>query len=122
VRKKIIAVDFDGVLHRYNSGWQGVAVIPDPPVDGAIEWLVGLLESGYEVHISSSRNVDREGRLAMKAWLVAHGFPVGRLGEIQVPVHKPPAWLTIDDRALTFIGVFPTSEEIEAFRPWHQAE
>ena len=35
----IICVDFDGVIHSYKSGWRGVAVIPDPPVPGAIEWL-----------------------------------------------------------------------------------
>lgn len=34
-----VAVDFDGVLHRYDTPWINAATIPDPPVDGAIEWL-----------------------------------------------------------------------------------
>lgn len=69
--KKIIAVDFDGVLHSYISGWKGARNIPDPPTPGAIRWLSIMLE-GYcdtpdsitamappgifEIHIVSSRS------------------------------------------------------------------
>lgn len=30
VRKPILAVDFDGTLHSYTSGWKGADVVADP--------------------------------------------------------------------------------------------
>ena len=41
--KKIISVDFDGVLHHYTSEWAGPLVITDPPTPGAIPWLLSLV-------------------------------------------------------------------------------
>lgn len=34
-----LVVDFDGVLHAYESPWTSPWTIPDAPVEGAIEWL-----------------------------------------------------------------------------------
>jgi hypothetical protein len=66
--KPILVLDFDGVIHSYTSGWKGAAVIPDPPVPGALEFIVGALDR-FEVHILSSRSHQRGGRNAMKRWL-----------------------------------------------------
>lgn len=33
---------------------------------------------------------------------------------------KPPAFVQIDDRALTFKGVFPSAETLKAFKPWNK--
>lgn len=68
IPKPTIVVDFDGVLHSYTSGWQGPRVIADPPVPGAMEFLVNALEH-YTVAIQSSRSHALGGRRAMKRWL-----------------------------------------------------
>jgi len=40
---------------------------------------------------------------------------------ISWPNKKPPAWLTIDDRAVTFTGDFETLRGvIETFKPWNK--
>lgn len=36
--KPVLAIDFDGTLATYKSGWQGWEKT-DPPIDGAIEFL-----------------------------------------------------------------------------------
>lgn len=128
--KRVIAVDFDGVLHSYTSGWQGADRIPDLPVPGAMKWLYNLVESGkFLVAIFSSRNVG--GRDAMKSWL--HYHLANELGnsdaraqkiieQLAFPLDKPAAWVTIDDRALCFDGCFAnfTPDRLEAFAPWYK--
>ncbi len=52
-RKQTIAVDFDGVIHRYSRGWQDGSIY-DPPVDGAVEALERL-HHRYKVVIFTTR-------------------------------------------------------------------
>lgn len=132
----IICVDFDGVINSYKSGWEGIDVISDDPVPGAIEWLMQHLPTpepicamaepykGPEVQIYSSRSKDAKGVTAMKAWLLKHGLHPAYLSEdiLKFPTQKPAAFLTIDDRAICFEGRFPTSEEMLAFKPWNKKE
>lgn len=119
-RLPIILVDFDGVLHRYSTGWKGHDVVDDVPVKGAIEWLEGLVASGrFSVNIYSSRCRFEEGVDAMAAWLVAHGLSEEALQQIGFPHEKMAAFLTIDDRAWCFAGEFPTEQQILEFKPWY---
>ena len=131
-RRPILCVDFDGVLHSYSSGWKGPRNIPDPPVPGAIEWLeslipcpemVGIGDRGdFQVMIYSSRSRYWGGRGAMQKWLHMHGLGLEWLDEIKFPAKKPPAFLTIDDRAWQFTGTFPTAIEMLEFKPWNKKE
>lgn len=66
--KPILCLDFDGVIHSYASGWKGAANIPDPPVPGALEFMVRALER-FDVAVFSSRSHQWGGRRAMKQWL-----------------------------------------------------
>lgn len=115
-----VAVDFDGVIHSYHSGWKGPLTIPDPPVLGAIEWLEKVTEQ-YNVAIYTARCADSsEGWQAISIWLRKHGLSERALGHITFPVAKPHAVLYIDDRGFQFKGTFPTLDFIKGFQPWYK--
>ena len=120
--KPILCLDFDGVIHSYTSGWKGADVIPDPPVPGALQFIVEALKH-FRVAIYSSRSGQAGGIDAMKAWLANwttdpdYQMP---WHEIEWPTEKPPAFLTIDDRAITFTGEWPSMEVLKNFKPWNK--
>lgn len=126
--KPILCLDFDGVIHSYTSGWKGARVIPDPPVTGAIEFIYRMLnDGGFVVVIHSSRARYFGGISAMRAWLKKHAGNLwnegpGYLGleDVRFVRFKPSALITIDDRALTFNGIWPTIETLRTFKPWNK--
>lgn len=127
--KKIICVDFDGVLHSYKSGWKGADRIPDPPVAGdsiwsnAIDWLEDMIAyPEFIICIFSSRSHYFSGRQAMKKWLRKYGLCEEALKKLRFPKEKPAAFVTIDDRAIVFKGEFPTVANILDFKPWNKKE
>ena len=42
------------------------------------------------------------------------------LNAIKWPTEKPPAMVTLDDRAITFTGEWPSIETLLAFKPWNK--
>jgi len=98
VNKPTVILDFDGVLHSYDSGWKGLAEIPDPPTPGAAAAVAKLRET-YNVAVVSSRCRDAEGSRAVCEWLLKWGIFVD-----EVLAHKPPHVVVVDDRALRFEG------------------
>jgi hypothetical protein len=117
-RKPILVLDFDGVLHSYTSGWQGPTVIPDPPVEGAVEFCDAALEY-FDIRIVSSRCKLPGGPAAIWDWLIKHGFSL--LLKVSPDGTKPAAFVTIDDRAITFMGTWPEIEALKAFKPWNKS-
>lgn len=118
---KTICVDFDGVIHSYDSGWRGVDRIPDPPVPGALAWLSMIrgLE-GWEFKVYSTRCADPAGLDAIAKWFMDHGLP---LRPQELASSKPPAVIYVDDRGFRFEGTFPTLPELEALlTPWNKKE
>lgn len=124
---KTLCVDFDGVIHAYSSGWQGNDVIPDGPVPGAMLWLHWAVKR-YDVCVYSSRSKDPRGIAAMEnaIRLWAHEAELTTdqvsvlVASLSFPAQKPPAWLTIDDRAICFDGNWPDAEQIDNFQPWYK--
>lgn len=125
--RPILCLDFDGVIHSYSSGWKGAAVIPDPPVPGAIEFIYSAVEH-FRVAIFSSRSRQDGGIDAMRGWLrmalaaaIDDKADVDRVfALIEWPEEKPAAMVTLDDRALTFTGEWPSIETIKNFKPWNK--
>lgn len=123
-----VCVDFDGVLHSYVTPWVAAHVIPDPPVEGAIEWLFSTIQH-FDVAVFSTRGKTLRGRRAMRDWIKEHAgnlwYPApAHLGieEIRFVREKVPALVYIDDRAYRFEGPgsFPSQNEIHQLRPWYR--
>ena len=118
-----VAIDFDGVLHRYSDGWKD-GQIYDEPVDGSREALQAMKDQGWKIYIFSTRSnklyhkeQEKAQDQAMKTWLDQHGIPYDRIWNFG----KPMADLYIDDRALTFRGDWKaTLHEAQNFSPWNR--
>jgi hypothetical protein len=125
-----ICIDFDGVIHSYDKGWQDGTIYGDV-VPGFFEW-VERVRDRFNLVVYSSRSKDEAGIMAMgiwfhtqrNEWIKAGGqrHPTEPL-EMQFAHEKPAAWLTIDDRAIRFEGDWNAPElaadALAAFRPWN---
>jgi hypothetical protein len=111
--KKTVVFDFDGVINSYKSGWKGVSVIPDPPVEGIKEQIAELRKT-HRVVIQSTRCTKPEGIAAIKDYLAKYGIEVD-----DVTADKPPAIAYVDDRAIAFDGnTEGLAEKIRNFHNW----
>ena len=118
-KRPTIALDFDGVIHSYASGWLGETVI-EGPTDGAREAVAAIRAQGYRVDVYSTRAASESGRVAIIEWLQANGIEVDG-----VSAEKPKALLYVDDRAHRFNGswteiVALTTKGKDAMEPWNR--
>jgi len=90
---RTIAIDFDGVCHSYEKGWQD-GEIYGTPVPGALEGISRLRAKGFWVIIATAYSRDPQ---EVYKWMLNHGIYVDA-----VTVLKPPAIAYIDDRAIRF--------------------
>jgi hypothetical protein len=95
--EKIIALDFDGVIHNYTE-WTGAMPTGDP-VPGALETVWWLKQAGYELFILSARVDHPMGKACIEEWMHDHGFP-----QLRVTLEKAHADLYVDDRGFRFTG------------------
>ena len=121
-RKPILSIDWDGTLHNYTSGWQGAHIIEDCGLtEGAVTFLREASKH-FTIAIFSSRSHQTGGIDAMKTYLARFMLGDDRkvFDAIEWPTTKPPAFLTIDDRAITFTGKWPDPVALLPFRPWNK--
>lgn len=130
-RKLTICVDFDGVIHSYERGWQD-GKIYGTVVPGFFEWAK-VVNQHFDVVIYSSRSSTAQGLRDMQVWLNEQhkSWWVRTHGEdrrdnfmpFRFSDKKPPAWLTIDDRAICFDGNWSAPElsldALRSFKPWN---
>lgn len=116
-RKKIICFDFDGVIHSYINGWAGIDLATDLPVTGIKGTIDKLRVSGkYKIVIYSSRCSQEAGIQCIKEYCAEYNIYYDEVTNI-----KPPAFLTIDDRCISFNGVADDLfYKIENFIPWQK--
>jgi hypothetical protein len=115
---KVVAVDFDGVINSYTSGWQGPTET-DEPVLSAAESLQTLFNRGYKVIIFSTRANTEEGIETIREYLRKHTENNELADTIEITAQKPIADVYIDDRAVPFTGDWrETLKQIEEFKPW----
>lgn len=135
--KPILCIDFDGVIHSYEKGWQD-GDIYGRVTEGFWEWSekAAIL---FRLVIYSSRSKTKEGIATMRDWLrhqaVTQQFNTGQFFDIanagrivdetimprfEFAHEKPPAFLTIDDRAITFCGSWDelAPETLQNFKSW----
>ena len=111
--KPTVAVDFDGVLHRYSRGWTGPGDVYDEPTAGALQAVEDLVQH-FRVVVFTARARTPGGASAVHWWLRLHGFP-----GLEVTAEKPPAVVYLDDRAMRFDGRWDgIVDAVRAFRPW----
>lgn len=124
----VLSLDFDGVLHSFSTGWQGVDVASDPPTPGAMEFLREALNH-FTVCIFSSRSEHYDGLEAMLDWTISnyakhfnltYTQAAEELRPIRWPTTKPHAHVSLDDRAIQFNGTWPSVQEIKDFKPWNR--
>lgn len=125
--KPILCLDFDGVCHLYTSGWKGADVIPDEAVPGLFEFLERAAPI-FDIQVFSSRSNQPGGMEAMQAWFEKQHekwcLETGRESAdlaISFPTQKPAAFVSLDDRAVTFTGQWPEVDTLRKFKPWHKA-
>ena len=112
---KSIAIDFDGVIHKYSKGWHDGSIY-DETIDGWVEAIIRLQRAGYAVFIFSTRDPDQIVEWYYRDFLINHpsAFEMQKiLGSqvfwnndkvVGVTGRKLEAIAYIDDRAVRFEG------------------
>jgi len=105
--QRVIAFDFDGVLHEYH-GWNGGKLLG--PIPGMRETVALLFRAGAHVVIHTTRRKED-----VQPWLAEHRFPpLDVLNEKWSRID-----VFVDDRAIGFDpAVVKGEEEIQPFVKW----
>jgi|SRR5208282_1523940 len=129
MNKPILCLDFDGVIHWYRKGWQDGSIY-DSVTPGFFAWAEKASQH-FQLFIYSSRSSTADGIAAMRHWLLIEHAKwkeiVSSQGAVDIEFNfisiKPPAFITIDDRAFQFKGRWDDEnlipEKLKLFKPWN---
>lgn len=135
--KLILSLDFDGVIHSYDRGWNGGELYGGLTI-GFVTWAEEAVKH-FQIAIHTSRFPKQKSDVI--EWLferLVEYYESARdltgdqateaasalLNQFEFYDNKPPAFLTIDDRALRFTGNwgdFPVSK-LSSFKPWNYSK
>lgn len=102
-----VAVDFDGVVHRYSKGWLD-GTIYDDEMPGALDGIRNLQRNGFAVFIFTTRDASQVAN-----WIHARGLDVtvdnsttstfwNDTSRVLVTNRKLAAVAYLDDRSIRF--------------------
>lgn len=143
---KTIAIDFDGVIHKYSKGWKDGSVY-DEAVAQVFTCIGSLFDTGYNVFILSTRNPKQikkwiNGKIMVSEYEsegmggdperyvgTRYGFTCqiipfwkkfwNKKNVLGITKRKLPAHCYVDDRALKFEGDWvKTFSEILSFKTY----
>lgn len=105
--KKTLLIDFDGTIAQYD-GWKGLTEVGEPLAKA--RHALCILSRQFRIVYFTTR-----AAFVVEPWLQRWGFPQG-----MVTNEKVPAFLIIDDRAVTFTGQWTDEliQQIRDFKPW----
>lgn len=108
-----IAIDFDGVIHKSSKGFYD-GTIYDEPIEGAIESIKRIYESGYTIVIFTAKTKsDRplvNGKTGSElVWDWLKKYNIDKYIK-EVTSEKPRALYYIDDRGVRFENWNKTNE------------
>lgn len=125
---KTIAIDFDGVIHKYSKGWQDGSIY-DETIDGWVSAINSLFNKGYSVFIFTTRDPEKIVTWFYEEFVGAGEQPFrmvvipedtefwNEAWTVGVTQRKLPAIAYIDDRAIRFreswVKVFEDLREFE---------
>ena len=98
-KRPVICLDFDGVIHSFETGWIDADVIPDKPIDHMSGLINSLHQKGAVILVHSSRCGYEGGVEAIEKWLKKNNISVTKVCK-----HKPNADVYVDDLAYKFEG------------------
>ena len=113
-------VDFDGTLHAYSTKFTKETEIHDGPIEGAIKFIMDLLDAGYDVAIFSTRASEWRFKNAAIEWFEKYGMPREYAYQLEFTNIKGHHEFILDDRAIAFEGKYPDISYLKQFRPWNK--
>lgn len=146
MKKGTIAIDFDGVIHKYSKGWQDGSIY-DVELENVFTCIATLMDSGYSVFVFSTRN-SRQIKRWLQSKIMISEYEKEGMGNdpnkwvgmrygftckcipfwkkfwneryvLGITKRKLPAHCYVDDRALKFEGNWlKTFEDILSFKTY----